>query len=574
MHGKRTHLISEAGAACLPFLYRPLVRACCARTRITISLAGSNSRAPLITPAPTLTPGPTSTPTTTPQPGPLQANPPSIQSNIGVPKSVAIGGATGALTATIDPKIATLAIAGTTLTVTPSMNGRATIHVVDAAGAFVDIFLRVAPNAATISRMVSVKLTGDLDSSFIANETSLAVHQAVNANPGTTINIGLLPPPTTSLPVGSEYSFGLPVTVLGGDQYLDVSDVMRVDVQHVAAQPFSPTILYYSDDPERIVNDGVLFRGTVTTGTPVRLYDYHENGTDPRRLVVALSSSSTTPTSAQIVESFAGPNIDVMGVGHAVAKNFLIQKPRNQGIVLDLPDGAPYFRRDVPLLMQQGTADVADVRILEGGPLTITVMAASPNVPAASLLAGPQLPGDGKGRHGTFALSSYGTQTVDFTVGNQDATVTLGDREQTIPKANTSDPGADFGDYGVMFNMTLIARNPGDTAQTVYIYEAPRGGPVRATYLLDGSATPTELGCATSPPSATSSPRRYLIGQFDVGPHSAQTHTMWTMTEGGSNYPLVIGLSTDAPEPQTPPIFGPEGCFPKPEAALRTRGSP
>jgi len=114
--------------------------------------------------------------------------------------------------------------------------------------------------------------------------------------------------------------FGVPVTVLGGDQYLDVSDVMRVTVQHVAAQPFSPTILYYSDDPERIVNDGVLFRGTVTAGTPVRLYDYHENGTDPRRLVVVLSTTSTAPTTAQMVESFAGPNIDVMGVGHAVAR--------------------------------------------------------------------------------------------------------------------------------------------------------------------------------------------------------------------------------------------------------------
>ena len=527
---------------------------------------------PIVTPAPLQTPTPAASPTATPLARALEANPSTVQSNIGVPKTVAISGATGALTATVDPKIATVAVSGTTLTVSPTINGRATVHVVDTTGASVDIFLRVAPNAATISKYVTVKLTGDVDQNFINNETSLAIHQAVNANPGTTINVGLVPPPSNQLPVGGAYNFGVPITVLGGDQYLDVSDVMRVDVEHVAAQPFSPTLLYYSDDPERITTDGVLFRGTVTQGTPVRLYDYHENGNDPRRLVVALSSASTAPTSVQVVESFAGPNIDVMGVGHAVARTFLVQKPRNEGIVLDFPDGGALFRRDVPLLMQQGTADVADFQILQGGPLTITIMAVSPNVQPTSLLGAPQLPGDGKGRHGTFALSNYGAQTVDFTVGQQDTTVTLGNREQTVPKANTADPGADFGDYGVMFSINLIARNNGDTPQTVYIFEAPRGGPVRATYLLDSSATPTELGCATSPPSATSPPRRYLIGQFDVGPHSAQTHSMWTMTEGGSNYPLVIGLSTTAPEPQTPPIFGPEGCFPKPQAALKSHG--
>jgi hypothetical protein len=271
-----------------------------------------------------------------------------------------------------------------------------------------------------------------------------------------------------------------------------------------------------------------------------------------------------------MVESFAGPNIDVMTVGHTASKNFLIQEPHNEGVVIDLTNGAPFFRRDVPMLMQQGVANIADFQILQGGPVTITVLAASPNVPVASLLYAPQLPGDGKGRHGVFALGAYGGQRIDYTVGTQDTFVTIGDRDQTVPKAAAADPGADFGDYGVMFNLTLVAHNQDDTPQTVYIYEAPRGGPVRASYLLDNSATPTELGCATSPPSATSPPRRYLIGQFDVGPHSAQAHLVRFMTDGGSNYPLEIGLTSTPPEPQTPPIFGPDGCFPKPTAALRT----
>jgi len=295
------------------------------------------------------------------------------------------------------------------------------------------------------------------------------------------------------------------------------------------------------------------------------LYDDHENGTDPRRLIVALTSASTSPTTVQMVESFAGPNIDVMSVGHAVTRNFLIQKPRNEGVIVDLPDGAPLFMRDVAMGFRQGVADVADFRVVSGSAVTITVLAASPGVVPATLLGGPQLPGDGKGRTGTFSLASYGTQTIDYTVGGQDASTTIGDREPSVPKTDPAIPGADFGDYGVMFNLTLIAHNPSDTSQTVYIYEAPRGGPVRASYLLDNQSVPTELGCGTSPPSATSAPRRYLIGQFDVGPRSTQTHLIRTMTDGGSNYPLEIGLSSQPPQPATPPISAPDGCFPKPQ---------
>jgi len=560
-------------------LVKPALLACLLITGLLFGRAAlaQETPAPEATPAPIegpVTPAPLPTPTSaaspTAAPGPLQANPATLQSNIGVPKVATIGGASGALTATVDPKIATVSVSGSTVTIDPTMNGRATVHIIDQSGASIDIFLRVAPNAATISKYVTVKLTGDLDPDYVAKETTLQVRQAANANPGTTINLGLITPPPNPFPVGSAYSIGVPITVLGGDQYLDVSDVMGVTVQHVAAQPFSPTILYYSDDPERIVNDGVLFRGTVTPTTPVRLYDYHENGNDPRRLVVVLSTSSTSPTSVQMIESFAGPNIDVMTVGHTASKNFLIQKPHNEGVVIDLNNGAPFFRRDVSMLMQQGVADIADFQILQGGPVTITVLAASPNVPATTLLAGPQAPGDGKGRHGVFALGAYGGERIDYTVGTQDTFVTIGDRDQTVPKATAADPGADFGDYGVMFNLTLIAHNPDDTPQTVYIYEAPRGGPVRASYLLDNSVVPTELGCATSPPTATSPPRRYLIGQFDVAPHGAQAHVVRFMTDGGSNYPLEIGLTSTPPEPQTPPIFGPDGCFPKPSAALRT----
>ncbi|MBV8728146.1 MAG: hypothetical protein JO233_10190 [Candidatus Eremiobacteraeota bacterium] len=162
------------------------------------------SPSPEPTPVPLITPAPNQLESPTPAPPgqQLTANPQSVQSNIGVSKSVAIGGASGALTVTVDPKIASVSASGSNVTIAPLMNGRATVHVVDAAGATVDIFLRVAPNAATINRQVLVKVTGDADQNFVQSEINLAVRQAVNANPGTTSNVGLISPPPSPFNIG------------------------------------------------------------------------------------------------------------------------------------------------------------------------------------------------------------------------------------------------------------------------------------------------------------------------------------------------------------------------------------
>jgi hypothetical protein len=80
------------------------------------------------------------------------------------------------------------------------------------------------------------------------------------------------------------------------------------------------------------------------------------------------------------------------------------------------------------------------------------------------------------------------------------------------------------------------------------------GGVVRSSFLVDG--TLVQVGCARLS-------ERYQIGQpFTVNPGKAQI-TVQTMTDGGSNYPLEVGLTATPPLPTTPPITAPDGCFPK-----------
>ncbi len=196
--------------------------------------------------------------------------------------------------------------------------------------------------------------------------------------------------------------------------------------------------------------------------------------------------------------------------------------------------------------------------------MTLSVLAVSPGVNPALLLDGPLLPSDGKGRMGTYSLVGYGTQTLAYAALGQEVSATIGDREPTVPKVAPADPGKNLGDYGVLFTLNVALSNPTDLPQVAYLYESPRGGPARASYQLDAEPVPIEIGCATSAKSATAPPHRYLIRAFSLAPHASETHVIRTMTDGGSNFPLIIGVSPVAPEPTAPPISAPDGCFPKP----------
>lgn len=532
---------------------------------------------PIATPAPTNSenPAPSATPSETPSPTPtpkqaIVANPASIATNIGVEQSITVRGVAGPLSATLDNKIASITVNGLSILLGPIRNGTATLHVVDTpTNAAIDIPIRIAPNAGTIASQILLKVTGDnVDPAFIATQAGFALNRTTQAAPGAAIQYGQITPPALPLGSGGSTVLSVPITIAGGTQYLDVNGTTQITVQNVAAQPFDPPLLHYSDDPERTNADGVLYRGTVSDAQPVRLYDYHENGADLRRLVIVLTSTSTAPSSVQAIERFSGPNPDVMTVGHAVTRDFLVNKTRNQGLVFDLDNNAPFFLHDVLMHDRDGVASATDFKVLSGGPVNFTVLAVSPGVNAAALLDGPMLPGDGRDRHGIFSLIGYGTQSLAYAAGAADAVVDLGDREPTVPSAIPNQRGKDFGDYGVLFSFNFTLSNPTATPQTVYLYESPRGGPARASYLIDNESLPIELGCATSSRSATDPPHRYLIRAFTLAPGASETHVVRTMTDGGSNLPIVLGAGITAPQLTTPPISAPDGCFPKPQTVV------
>jgi hypothetical protein len=474
---------------------------------------------------------------------------------------VTLTGATPPLQLTLDRKLVVVSAdpGGTSLTIAATQaTGTDVLHVSDASGASADIAIRVAFNAGTIVPQTTLTITGDpAQADWLAQEVTDWVTRLTQAMPGAQVTVGTVAPSPSPLGSGGTTQFVVPIQIAGNGQYFDQSGSTTVTVQNTPLQPFLPGLLFYDDDPEHVAQDGVLFRGSVSLAAPARLYYYHDDLADPRRLVVALRSSSQDPTSVQLIEATAGPNIDVMQVGQSVSKRFMLTKTQHEGVILDLSGGLPYLMTDLPMTARQLVAGTADLRVLSGGPIDVTVLAVSPGVDPRTLLDGPVLPGDGHHRTGVFSIAGFGSENLSFSAGGPDATTVIGDTDPTPANVDPSAGGRDYGDYGVLHTIDLTFENPSSVPSAAYVFVQPLAGPARGSFLLDGNAV--DIGCVRVP-------SRYEITAFQLLPGQTSHVVLQTMTDGGSFYPIRLGVTATAPVPSAPPITAPDGCFPKPQA--------
>ncbi len=521
-------------------------------------------------PSPSATVSPPASPSPASSPGNLTVTPATLNLHPSQTHALTVTNATGTITAQTDTPAISVSVDQTARTVAVSASpqaGRAIVTVSDSSGASVQVPVRVAFDAGVVPGTVTLRVTGNpVDTTWLQGQVQKAIAKSIQLQPGASLRTPSFTLPALFTP-GSVAAIPVAITITGGNQYFDVVNApLTVDLQNVDSSAFAPPFLFYDDDPERITGDGILYQNQVTAANPTRLYYYHENTNNQHQLFVVFSAPSG-PATVQLIDASAGPNIDVMSVGHAVTRDFLMQKPRNEGLVVDITPQTPFVADQFLLNRLDGAAGTIGIRLLTGGPVTVTVLTAPPasasDPPASSqvaaLLGQPKLPGDGHHRTGVFNITTYGQETIAYTAGGPDAMTQYG--AQSPPSADPASTGHDYGEYGVLRTLTFDVNNPSGQTATAYLYERPMGGVVRSSFLVDG--TLYQVGCARVP-------QRYLIGAPFAIPSGQTRITVQTMTDGGSAYPLEIGLTATPPLSTTPPISAPDGCFPKPSAPAAT----
>jgi hypothetical protein len=502
---------------------------------------------------PTVAPAATSVPSG--PPAALEVSTTAVNLNPAQQQIVTVTGATPPLQIVPDRKLVTATAdpSGTALTIVAAQaTGSATLHVTDATGVSADIAIRVAFNAGTVVGQTTLTVTGNpAEPAWLAQVVADWVTHLTQVLPGAAARIGTVTPLAAPLLPDQSAQFVVPVQVGGSAQYFDQTGSTTVIVKNLRVEPPLPALLFYDDDPEHITQDGVLFRGSLSMAQPTRLYYYHDVAAGPRRLVVALRANSEDQTSLQLVAALPSPG-GVPDVGQTLTDAFLPIKTQNEGVVLDLSRGEPYILADVSMTADQTVAGIADIRVLSGGPVELTVLAVSPGVDPRTLLNGPLLPDDAHHRSGVFAIDpGYGTSTLTFSAGGEDAMLIIPDA--TLRNVNPSSKGRDDGDYGVVHTIDLTLNNPGTVPAVAYFFFQPPGQIANGTFLIDGKII--DVGCVRLPSN-------YQVTAFNLLPGRTYHTVVQTMVNGGSFLPIEVGVTASAPV-NAPPTDAPDGCFPK-----------
>lgn len=412
------------------------------------------------------------------------------------------------------------------------------------------------PPAGAVPTSITVDVTGTpaIAGDVLDAQIRAALNRAIRPTlrPGSAIAYGpIVPWPLLPLAAGARAAVNVTVTIEGDSTSSTVQGVTTVTVENVLVPPAAPKVLFLSDDPEYLWSEGLVFRGDVGMTTPARLYYYQSDLGLPRDVDVVLTASA--PSRVLLIGTGSGPDLDVMSVGHDVSRDFLRLEQNDEGSIVDVDPGRPVVVRHAMILQGEVVAGIVDAQVLRGGPVRLSVVASPAGSAPFAYLNGPRVPYDGHHRHGAFDLDGFGALAETYTVGGPDVAVRYGGRNATPRSLDPSDPGRDYGDYGVIHRITFLLDNPTDGAQQVYLYERPLAGPVRSTFVVDGQMK--DVGCARLP-------QQYKVMTYTLPAGSKGASTTITMTDGGSFYPLEFGVTATPPLPTTPPVGTPDGCSP------------
>jgi hypothetical protein len=401
--------------------------------------------------------------------------------------------------------------------------GRAIIHV-ERGGKSADFTVWVKQYAGRLGAIPQARVTGtQAPASLVRRMAEAVALEGVEKEPGAVVRVTGPATGVQPLARGETVEVSFPITI-SGEAYLTVKALARVSVVNVPLPPEEATLLLYSNDPESVKEYGTLYDGMIGNDGPVRLLYHHQNKVRrPMLFQMHLVNPSDAPTDVQVIEGDAGPFVDPVQVGHRAAQRYLTNLTQDLGCILRVPARSSVAVYTCRVENEDCVSGIYNFRVVDGSPLVVHISAAGePSTPSPS--------------DSMVALARAQPHTYDTPQLEESYSYKVGDRWTFVPIGRKAIVGRNstqklFGNYGVLYDITLDLENPSADGKPVRVVMAPEAGWARGVFIVEGKLVEVQQ---VAPPSEA------VLWTGRLGPGERRRLKIQGIPVGGSSYPVSI----------------------------------
>jgi len=307
----------------------------------------------------------------------------------------------------------------------------------------------------------------------------------------------------------------------------------------VALNP--PSLLMVSNRPEKIEQEGILWRSSFRRDQVTRLLYSHLNSSrSDVYLWVTLVNRGERPARVLVIQADGGPAPQELFVGHRCNTRFLEDLARRQGLVVVIPPGKAWEVGRYRMGSRDLVSGLCHLQMLEGDELEATVETSPRGVRLGQIANQLEAPFNPFMIHprGVFVDPNI-TLDEKFVVGaDATAEVPFG-RAPWLIDPHSGEPNT--GNYGVLYEMRLELSNPTSQPCRLSLFFEPINGVALGSFLVEGRLT--ETACIKPP-------GRALIGTVDLLPQQNRSLRIVTLPQAGSHYPARIVIRSSTQETQ------------------------
>jgi hypothetical protein len=390
--------------------------------------------------------------------------------------------------------------------------------------AYTNIFVKQW--AGVVPEKAMLTLTGNqIPSDFLKNAVVDLLEKKVVQMPNTSLLIQpakrFIPP---FLEAGQNLIFPVQVSVTG-EGYLPVHKNVLMQIQNKPIHLPSPAFLAVSNNPESFRQPGILF-DRFLPNAPTRIFFHHHNAANkPFLFSMQITNHGTQAVQVHVLEGKGGPDADEFQVGETAAYQFFSASLDNLGEIVQINPSETLTLEQVRIPPDQSISGIVLLTPL-APQAKLSLQAVVQDLNSSNTLLPPLNPEDKQKPVGIFSNPKVSIQ-ANYTVGGHFAFVKIG-KDDFLKDIESGMP--DYGDYGIIYNVSFTFSNPTQIDQKAEIAFHPEGGEAAGVFVLDGKQI---LQVPPTPPFAF-----YPIYKTVLKPGETKVVTLQTLPIGGSFYPI------------------------------------